>query len=128
MLLTTEQTEAMASLADDDLKTARRVITRLNDLGQLIEDGYFPKRTFYRKHHVMVLRTCHMVEPIRQHLEDESEGGNYGRTLLTMRATAANYFDRSPKPRDVAAVHISNRHGRRAVYQTKPSPWQRVRS
>ena len=104
------------------------MITRFNDLGQLIEDGYFSKRTFYRKHNVMVLRTCHMVEPIRRHLEDENEGGNYGRTLLTMRATAAKYFDRSPKPRDVAAVHISNRQGRRAVYRTRPSLWQTVRS
>jgi hypothetical protein len=128
MLLTPEQTTAIASMTDNDLKATRRVITRFNDLGQLIEDGYFPKQTFYRKHHLMVLRTCHMVEPIRQHLEDENDGGNYGRTLLTMRTTAAKYYDRSPKHRDVAAVHISNRQGRRAIYQTKPSLWKRVRS
>ena len=100
MLLTPEQTEAMASMTDNDLKTARLVITRFNNLGQLIEDGYFPKRTFYLKHHVMVLRTCHMVEPIRRQLEDEKEGGNYGRKLLTMRATAAKYFDRTLKHRE----------------------------
>ena len=126
-LLTPEQTDVIASMTDDDLKTARRVITRLNDLGQLIDDGYFPKRTFYRKRNVMVLRTCHMVEPIRQHLEDENEGGNYGRPLLTMRATAAKYFDRTLKHREGAAVHITNRHGRRLVYQTEPGPSKRVR-
>lgn len=127
-ILTPEQTTALAAMTDDDIEAARRVITRFSDLGQLIEDGYFPKRTFYRKHHLMVLRTCHMVEPIRQYLEDESEGGNYGRTLLSMRKTAARYYDRSPKHRDVAAVHISNRQGRRAIYQAKPSLWKRVRS
>ena len=119
MLLLPEQTAAIASMTDNDLKTARRVITRFNDLGRLIEDGYFPKRTFYDKHHVMVLRTCHMVEPIRQHLEDENEGGNYGRTLLRMRVTAARYYDRSPKHHDVAAVYISNSRGRRPVYRDR---------
>jgi hypothetical protein len=127
MLLTPEQTAAMASITDNDLETARRVITGLNDLGQLIEDGFFPESTFYDKHQVMVLRSCHLVEPIRQQLEDESEGGNYGRTLLRMRTTAARYYDHSPKHDDVAAVYIGNSHGRRLVYQTKPGSLKRVR-
>ena len=126
-LLTPVQTEAIALLTDNDLKTASRVITRFNDLGQLIEDGYFPKRTFYNKHHVMVLRTCHIVEPIRQHLEDEGEGGNYGQTLRRMRATAARYYDRSSKHHDVATVYISNSQGRRLVYETKPGPLKTAR-
>jgi hypothetical protein len=127
MLLTPEQTAAMASLTDNDLDTARRVITGFNDLGQLIEDGFFPESTFYDKHQVLVLRSCHLVEPIRRHLEDESEGGNYGRTLLRMRMTAARYYDNSPKHDDVAAVYVSNSQGRRLVYQAKSGPLKRTR-
>jgi hypothetical protein len=127
MLLTPEQTAAMASMTDNDFETARRVITRFNNLGQLIEDGFFPEETFYDKHHVMVLRNCHMVEPVRRYLEDESEGGNYGRTLLRMRATAAHHYDHSPKLHDVAGVYISNSRGRRLVYQTTPGPLKKVR-
>jgi hypothetical protein len=60
MVLTSEQTAAMESMTDNDLETARRVITGFNDLGQLIEDGFFPG--------IDVLRQVPGDGPVRRHV------------------------------------------------------------
>lgn len=119
MAPTPEQKQALESLGEEQLECARRVIARLNDIGQLIEDHFIDRRVFLGKYHVMVIQCCHLVEAIRR--EDEKRrGGNYGQRLLRMRHWATVYNDVSPKHRDLA-IEIKGAHGCRVAYQS-PSP------
>lgn len=127
MLLTDEQRAALRSLSSEQMDLAQRVINRLNDLGQWVEDGFIPKDIFFGKHHLLILRCCHLVEPVRRHFEESTEGGNYGQRLLRLRYRAAIYNDIMPKHRDVG-VYISNREDRRLIYRSPSATrWQRVK-
>jgi hypothetical protein len=100
MTLTPEQTGALQSVSDEIRECARRVIERLNDIGQLVEDGFIDRRVFFGKYHVMVIQSCHLVEAIRRE-EEAQRGGNYGQRLLRMRHRAIMYNDIWPKHRAV---------------------------
>jgi len=101
MLLTKEQAQALNSLNDEQIYVARKVIGKLNDLGQLAEDGFINYKVFLGKYHTMIIRLCHFLEPIRRKIEEEQHGGNYGQRLLRMRHTAITYNKISPKHRNV---------------------------
>jgi hypothetical protein len=83
------------------MRVARKVIGRLNDLGQLAEDGFINYQVFLGKYHTMIIRLCHFLEPIRRKIEDEQHGGSYGQRLLRMRHVAITYNKISPKHRNV---------------------------
>lgn len=117
MILSDSQAAALASLDEDQRGLVRRVISRLNDLGELVEDGFLPKEVFFGKYHLLILRCCHLVEAVRRDIEEHTEGGNYGQRLLRLRHRASVYNDIMPKHRDVG-VYIRNRHGRRLVYES----------
>ncbi len=117
MLLTPEQQRLLEGLTLEQIDLARRIINRLNDLGQLLEDGFIPKDVFFGKYHVLVLRCCHLVEPARRRIEDETEGGNYGQRLLRLRHRATLYNDIYPKHRDVS-VYIQNPKERCLIYKS----------
>lgn len=126
MLLRDEQRAALQELSEAQMDLARRIINRLNDLGELVEDGFIPKDVFFGKYHLMILRCCHLVEPVRRHFEENTEGGNYGQRLLRLRYRAAIYNDIMPKHRDVG-VYIRNPHDRRLIYQSpSATPWLRA--
>lgn len=120
MLLTEEQSAALARLTPEQLEVARQVICGLNDVGQLVEDRFIPKDVFFGKYHCLVIRCCHMVEPVRRHLEERDEGGNYGQRLLRLRKRATNYNDMMPKHRDVE-IFIRRGTKRRVIYRS-PAP------
>lgn len=117
MLLTDEQRAALQSLTQAQMNLARGIINRLNDLGELVEDGFIPKDVFFGKYHLMIIRCCHLVEPVRRHFEESIEGGNYGQRLLRLRYRAATYNDIMPKHRDVG-VYIRNQQDRRLIYRS----------
>jgi hypothetical protein len=119
LALTFEQTAALGSLSEDVRESAVRVIARLNDIGQLVEDGFINRRVFLGKYHVMIIQCCHLVEAIRRD-EEEKRGGNYGHRLLRMRRWATTYNDICPKHRD-APIEITSSSKRRIVYKS-PSP------
>lgn len=119
MELTEEQKRALNSLSSEQRELAQRVIARLNDIGELIEDGIINRRVFLGKYHVMVIQCCHILEAIRRD-EERRRGGNYGQRLLRMRHWATTYNDASPKHREIP-IKITNGQDRRLVYQT-PSP------
>jgi hypothetical protein len=99
--MTPEQTVALQSIADEMKGRAIRVIERMNDLGQLVEDGFVDWRVFLGKYHVMVIQCCHLVEAIRRE-EEALRGGSYGQRLLRMRHAAITYNDVWPKHRAVS--------------------------
>lgn len=101
MLLTDDQVKALNSLTEEQYELARKVIGKLNDLGELVEDGFIDYKVFLGKYHTMVIRLCHILEPIRRKIEEEGHGGSYGQRLLRMRHTAIIYNTISPKHRNV---------------------------
>jgi len=124
MMLTDKQVQELQSLSPDQLDVARRVINRLNDIGQLVEDGFIPKDVFYGKYHLLILRCCHLVEAVRRQFEEREEGGNYGQRLLRLRYQAARYNDVVPKHREVN-VYIRNPTERKLIYRSPSSnPWR----
>ena len=126
MVLSDKQIEALKSLNSGQLEIARRTINRLNDLGQLVEDGFIPKDVFFGKYHLLILRCCHLLEPVRRQFEERSEGGNYGQKLLRLRYQAAKYNNLIPKHREVN-IYITNQTSRKLIYSSpKPTPWRRV--
>jgi len=116
--ITDEQKGLVAALNDDQRQLARRVIGRLNDLGELIEDGLVDRPVFLGKYHVMLIQCCHMVEAFRQE-EESLRGGNYGHRLLRMRHWAITYNDIYPKHRQMP-ITISNGTDRRLIYRSPP--------
>lgn len=101
LLLSKEQTQALNSLNDEQIYIARKVIGKLNDLGQLAEDDFINYKVFLGKYHTMIIRLCHFLEPIRRKIEEEQYGGNYGQRLLRMRHAAITYNKICPKHRNV---------------------------
>lgn len=116
MKLTPIQETALKSLQPEDYDCACHIIARLNDIGQLVEDGMVDHKVLLGKYHVMIIQCCHMVEAIRRS-EEQSRGGNYGQRLLRMRNWATTYNDIMPKHRSVP-VHIKNKTERRIVYES----------
>ncbi len=100
MLLTQEQLQALNSLSEKQISLAKKVIARLNDLGQLAEDRFIDYKVFLGKYHTMIIRLCHFLEAIRRE-EEEKQGGSYGQRLLRMRRDAVRYNTLTPKHRNV---------------------------
>lgn len=128
---TSEQTIALLSIGDDIRDRAIRVIARMNDLWQLVEDGFIDRHRFLGKYHVMVIQCCHLVEAIRR-AEEARRGGNYGQRLLRMRHAAIMFNDASPKHRAVT-IKISRLQptcyvlgGDRREHPVQATPEQRV--
>jgi hypothetical protein len=96
--MTADQTLALASISGDQKDRAVRVIDRLNDIGQLLEDGFIDRRIVFGKYHVMIIQCCHVVEAVRQ-AEESRRGGNYGQRILRLRHRATIYNDIWPKHR-----------------------------
>jgi hypothetical protein len=131
MRLTSEQEATLRSIGHEQRECAKRIIARLNDIGQLVEDGFIDRRIFLGKYHVMAIQCCHMVEAIRRD-EELRRGGNYGQRLLRMRHWASIYNDVWPKHRAVpidvscrqegAALHRSGSPLilRRVIYRSPP--------
>jgi hypothetical protein len=117
--LTPRQQAALVSTSDKLRERIRHVISRMNDIGQLVEDGFIDKRVFLGKYHVMVIQCCNMVEGIRRD-EEAKHGGNYGQRLLRMRRWATNYNDSWPKHRAVP-IEITSENDRRTLYRS-PTP------
>ena len=104
---------------------ARHVIARLNDVGQLVEDGFVSRNVFFGKYHVMVIQCCHLVEAVRRD-EEGQRSGNYGQRLLRLRHWATVYNDICPKHRE-SPIEISNGADRRVVYRSPtPSNMQKI--
>lgn len=116
--LTEQQAQAIESLSEEQRETARRVVGKLNDIGELIESGTLEQRAFLGKYHVMVIQCCHMLEAFRRE-EERRRGGNYGQRLLRMRQWAINYNDASPKHREMP-ISVTNGVERRMVYRSPP--------
>lgn len=124
--LTNKQIIAFESLTEEQLQIARLVINRLNDLGQLLEDGFIPKEVFFGKYHLLIIRCCHLVEPVRRYFEDCVEGGNYGQRLLRLRHRAIIYNDIMPKHRQ-ADVYIRNEESRLLIYRSPTTTlWRKI--
>lgn len=64
--LTEAQRAALEVLSQEEVQTVRRVIGKLNDLAQLLEDGLIDERVFLSKYHMMALRLIHAVEGVRR--------------------------------------------------------------
>lgn len=123
MALTVQQKSALDSLTPDQRDRARHVIRRLNDIGQLIEDGIINRQMFLGKYHVMIIKCCHILEAIRR--EDEYQrGGNYGQRLLRMRHWAVTYNNAMPKHRDKPIIITGGKTDCR-VYKPPPSTFAR---
>ena len=113
------QKQALQSLDNETRNRLVRVIARLNDIGQLVEDGFISRRIFLGKYHVLIIQCCHMVEVVRRD-EEKKRGGNYGHRLLRMRRWATAYNDIWPKHRHVP-VEITSGSGevnRRVIYRS----------
>ena len=122
MLLTREQAQALRSLNDEQMSIARKVIGRVNDLGQLVEDGFISYQVFFGKYHTMIIRLCHFLEPIRRKIEDEQHGGSYGQRLLRMRHVAITYNKICPKHRNVD-IKIFTPNGSRTIVSAIEGSW-----
>lgn len=105
MALSRDQLTALQSISPELKEKARNVIDRLNDIGQLVEDGFVDRHVFFGKYHVLVIQCCHLVEAIRRE-EEAKRGGAYGQRLLRMRHRATIYNDIWPKHR-AAAITIT---------------------
>jgi hypothetical protein len=116
MELTPVQRATLDSLTADQRELAQRIIGKLNDIGQLVEDGLVNKRVFLGKYHVMVLQVCHLVEAVRRQRESE-RGGNYGQRLLRMRCWATSYNDCFAKHREID-VQIDTPAGVVSIYRS----------
>jgi hypothetical protein len=119
MALTPKQVVALRSINYELRERAKGVIARLNDIGQLAEDGFIDRHVFLGKYHVMIIQCCHLVEAIRRD-EEALRGGSYGQRLLRMREWATTYNDIWPKHR-LAAIEITDGSSRRVIYHS-PAP------
>jgi len=119
MVLTEKQAGALRSISNELRERANCVISRLNDIGELVEDVFVDRHVFLGKYHVMIVRCCHLVEAIRRD-EETRHGGSYGQRLLRMRHWATTYNDIWPKHRNVA-IAVTGPQGRRVLYQSPSS-------
>lgn len=119
MELTPEQKAALDALPPEAVSYGKHIIGRLNDIGELVEDGFVRREVFLGKYHVMVIQACHLVEAIRR-AEERRRGGNYGQRLLRMRHWATTYNDVWPKHR-ATAIEITCGRDRKVIYRT-PAP------
>jgi len=126
MELTDRQKELLDKLSDEQLALARKVIGKLNDLGQLVEGGYIDRKAFLGKYHVMVIQLCYLLEPIRRR-EERSRSGNYGQRLLRMRHTALIYNTICPKHRSVDVRIHTPKEERTIVEAVDGSALQRLK-
>lgn len=120
---TKAQQENLHALDQPTRESARRIISRFNDMGQLVEDGFIKKEVLLGKYHVLIIQCCHMLEAIRRE-EERRRGGNYGQRLLRMRKWATNYNDAWSKHRNRVIEITAGADGaqRRAIYRSpKPS-------
>jgi hypothetical protein len=113
---TVEQLKAFNHLNKKQIHLAKKVIGKLNDLGQLAEDGFINYRVFLGKYHTMIIRLCYFLEIIRRK-EEESQGGNYGQRLLRMRNDAMKYNLLSPKHR-IVEIKIVTPRGSRVIVES----------
>jgi hypothetical protein len=126
MELTPEQRSALDALPSETVELAKRVIGKLNDIGELVEDGFVRRQVFLGKYHVMIIQCCHLVEAIRR-AEERRRGGNYGQRLLRMRQWATAYNDVWPKHRDTS-IDIACGGQRKTIYKTPtPTMFDRLR-
>lgn len=114
--LSRDQVLALEGLTADQKQFARYVINRINDLGQLVEDRFLPKDVFFGKHHLLVLRCCSVIEPIRRRVEMDS-GGNYGQRILRIRHRATVFNDIYARHREVPVFVVIGKE-RVLVYQS----------
>jgi len=114
--LTEKQNVALQSIDSDLREHAKCVIARLNDIGELVEDGFVSRRVFLGKYHAMVIQCCHAVEAIRRD-EEARHGGNYGQRLLRMRHWAVTYNDIWPKHRN-KVIAVTGPKGQCIVHQS----------
>lgn len=104
MALSPEQIAAREKLSENQKRVARKLIGKLNDVGQYAENGWVDYDAVLSKYHTIIIRLCSIIEPIRQMIESEmkdSIGGNYGHRLLRMRHKAVLYNQIHPKHRSV---------------------------
>lgn len=113
MRLTKHQMKALHGLSEEQIKLARYVIGKLNDLGQLVEDGFVDRRVFLGKYHTMIIRLCYLLEPVRRQ-EEERQGGNFGQRLLRLRHAAVRYNKLYPKHRKIS-IRIVTPNGSKTV-------------
>jgi hypothetical protein len=119
--LTAEQTVALQSMSEPLKDRGRRVIAKLNDIGQLVEDGFIDKHVFFSKYHVMVIQCCHLIEALRRE-EEARRGGNYGQRLLRLRHRAIVYNDIWPKHRSMP-IRITRNVASRLVLVEDVREW-----
>jgi hypothetical protein len=105
MALTPMQLEASGRLSEEVRRCGKRIIERLNDIGELVEDGFISPKVFFGKYHVMVIQCCYLVEAIRRE-EENRRGGAYGQRLLRLRHRAIAYNNIVPKHR-TAGIKIT---------------------
>ena len=125
MHLTDQQVNALGSLTEQQIDLAKRVIGKLNDLGQLVEDGYIDRRVFLGKYHTMIIRLSHFLEPIRRQ-EENRQGGSFGQRLLRVRHDAIRYNTLCPKHRQTEIRIVSPRGSKTIIPGMKGTVWQRV--
>src|ERR1017187_8483662 len=120
--LTKLQSEARMALDESTREGARKIIARLNDIRQLVEDGFIDRQVLLGKYHVLIIQCCHMVECFRR-AEETRRGGNYGHRLLRMRLWAIHYNDAWSKHRGRSIEITSGDTGlnRRAIHRS-PAP------
>jgi hypothetical protein len=109
------QSKALDSLTEAEWSLARTVINKLNDIWQLVEDGYVDRQIFLGKYHTMLIRLCHFLEFARREMEEKEHGGNYGQRLLRMRHVAITFNTINPKHRDVRIMISGHTRGGEAV-------------
>jgi hypothetical protein len=114
--ITSEQKAALRAMSDEIREKAIRVIDRLNDIGQLVEDGFVDRRVVLGKYHVMIIQSCCMVEAVRRQ-EERQRGGNYGQRILRMRKWATMYNDVWPKHRAMG-IKIAQHQAARVLLET----------
>lgn len=118
--LTEEQKGALVSLSSGRREIAIKVIGRLNDIGQLVDDRIIDRRIFLGKYHTMIIRCCHVLEAVRRD-EEARLGSNYGQRLLRMRQWATRYNDVVPKHR-VHEIYVVQGSKRLVIYKSsKPT-------
>ena len=121
--LTSEQEQAYQNCPDEVKNLYRKIINNLNDIGQLLEDGFIPKRMFYGMYHIAIIRCVHLVETYRRKMEG-ARGGNYGQRVLRMRHDAVTYHKVIPKHRDVT-ISVSCNGSEKEIVDIKSNFFQR---
>lgn len=123
--LSKKQKSSLSKLTTEQLQLAYKVIGILNDLGQLVEDGFVDRRIFLGKYHTMIIRLCHFLEAIRRQVE-KTNGGNYGHRLLRMRHEAIRFNKICPKHRSMAINIVTPKGVINIIPSQIGSLWQRV--